>query len=62
LLSTAYDEVIKVLTIAATVFAIIPILMAFFIPNWYLGDQQNAVDNVDLSGEKVHNPDQEMKV
>jgi len=51
----------KVLTIVATVFAIIPILMAFFIPNWYLGDQQNAVDNVDLLGEKVHNPDQEMK-
>jgi len=47
----------KILTIAATVFAVVPFFLSFFVPDWYLGDQQNAVDNVDLTGEKVHNPD-----
>lgn len=47
----------KILTIAATAFAVVPFFLSFFVPNWYLGDQQNAVDNVDLAGEKVHNPD-----
>ena len=49
----------KILTIAATVFAVVPFALAFWMPNWYLGDQQNAVDNVDLAGEKVNNPDLE---
>ncbi len=49
----AYDDVMKVLTIAATVFAVVPFALAFWMPNWYLGDQQNAVDNANLSGEKV---------
>ncbi|KDR72260.1 hypothetical protein GALMADRAFT_253088 [Galerina marginata CBS 339.88] len=53
----AYDDVMKVLTIVATAFAVIPFFLAFFMPNWYLGDQQNAIDNLDLAGEKVHNPD-----
>lgn len=53
----AYDDVMKILTIAATVFAAVPFFLSFFVPDWYLGDQQNAVDNVDLAGEKVHNPD-----
>jgi len=47
----------KILTIAATVFAVVPFFLSFFVPDWYLGDQQNAVDNVDLAGEKVQNPD-----
>ena len=55
----AYDDVMKILTIAATVFAVVPFALAFWMPNWYLGDQQNAVDNVDLAGEKVNNPDLE---
>jgi hypothetical protein len=53
----AYDDVMKILTIAATVFAVVPFLLAFSMPDWYLGDQQNAVENVDLAGEKVENPD-----
>jgi hypothetical protein len=53
----AYDDVMKILTIAATVFAVVPFLLAFLMPDWYLGDQQNAVENVDLAGEKVENPD-----
>ena len=51
----AYDDVMKILTIVATVFAVVPFALAFWMPNWYLGDQQNAVENSNLSGEKVEN-------
>ncbi|KAF5327482.1 hypothetical protein D9619_005131 [Psilocybe cf. subviscida] len=53
----AYDDVMKILTIVATVFGAVPLVISFWMPNWYLGDQQNAVDNVGLSGERVGNPD-----
>ncbi|KAF8149148.1 drug:h+ antiporter [Crassisporium funariophilum] len=49
----AYDDVMKIITIVATIFGFIPFALSFLMPNWYLGDQQNAVENVDLSGEKV---------
>ncbi|KAF5326806.1 hypothetical protein D9619_005122 [Psilocybe cf. subviscida] len=49
----AYDDVMKILTIVATVFGAVPLVISFWMPNWYLGDQQNAVDNVGLSGERV---------
>ncbi|KAG5639035.1 hypothetical protein H0H81_007648 [Sphagnurus paluster] len=52
----AYDDVMKVMTIAATVVAVFPLILALFMPNWYLGDNQNAVENVDLKGERVQNP------
>ncbi|KAF4609696.1 hypothetical protein D9613_012060 [Agrocybe pediades] len=55
--TAAYDDVMKIMTIAATAFAVVPLILALFMPNWYLGDQQNAVENVDLKGEKVENPD-----
>ena len=41
----------KTMVIAATAIAVIPILLALFLPNWYLGDTQNAVDNANLEGE-----------
>ena len=41
----------KTMIIAATVLAIIPIILALFLPNWYLGDTQNAVDEANLEGE-----------
>ncbi|KAF5326811.1 hypothetical protein D9619_005127 [Psilocybe cf. subviscida] len=53
----AYDDVMKILTIVATVFGAVPLVISCWMPNWYLGDQQNAVDNVGLSGERVGNPD-----
>lgn len=43
----------KIMTIVATVAAIIPFALAFFMPDWHLGDTQNAVDKVDLQGERV---------
>ncbi|KAF5326813.1 hypothetical protein D9619_005125 [Psilocybe cf. subviscida] len=52
-----YDDVIKILTIVEKVFGAVPLVISFWIPNWYLGDQQNAVDDVYLSGERVGNPD-----
>jgi len=48
----AYSETMKVMLIAATVLSIIPPLMATLMPNYFLGDQQNAVDQADLTGER----------
>lgn len=45
----------KIMTIVATVIAVFPFALALLVPNWRLGDYQNAVDNVDLTGERVAN-------
>lgn len=42
----------KILIITATCIAVIPFALSFFIPDWHLGDKQNAVDNVDLQRER----------
>ena len=42
----------KIMLIAATVLAVVPLVLACFMPNWYLGDRQNAVDAADLKGER----------
>ncbi|KAG6816467.1 hypothetical protein H0H87_005827 [Tephrocybe sp. NHM501043] len=52
----AYGDVMKIMTIAATVFAVVPFLLSFLMPNWYLGDKQNAVEDVGLAGEHVVDP------
>lgn len=49
----AYDAVMFKLTLAAAIFAIPPLVMACFMPNWHLGDLQNAVEGINLAGEKV---------
>lgn len=41
----------KIMVIAATCVSAIPIIVSFTMPNWYLGDKQNAVDTADLAGE-----------
>lgn len=46
----------KIMIIAATIAALIPFFLAFLMPNWYLGDSQNAVENVDLKGGHVEDP------
>jgi len=48
----AYSETMKIMLIAATVLSIVPPLAAIFMPNYFLGDQQNAVDQADLTGER----------
>ena len=30
-----------------------PLALALFMPDWYLGDGQNAVDAMDLKGERA---------
>ena len=43
----------KILLITATCLSVIPFSLSFFMPNWFLGDKQNAVDAADLKGERV---------
>jgi hypothetical protein len=33
---------------AALVLSCVPMFLAFLVPNWYLGDVQNAVDETDM--------------
>ena len=49
----AYDDTMKILVITATVISVLPILFALIMPNYHLGDRQNAVDQTDLTGERV---------
>nr|VWP00768.1 C3H1-type domain-containing protein [Ganoderma boninense] len=48
----AYGDVMKLMLIAATVVSAVSFLLAFGMPDWYLGDNQNAVDAMDLKGER----------
>ncbi|KAI0076314.1 drug:h+ antiporter [Panus rudis PR-1116 ss-1] len=52
----AYSDVMKILVIAATVLSVIPLLISLIMPNWYLGDTQNAVDEADLTGDLADAP------
>ncbi|WXC67111.1 hypothetical protein SNK03_012879 [Fusarium graminearum] len=49
----AYSIVNGHITIVSIVFACIPLIASFFMPNFYLGKQQNAVNNKGLDGEVV---------
>jgi hypothetical protein len=49
----------KIMVTLATVLSVIPILLALAMPNWYLGDMQNAVDAADLTGRSVLEDDSE---
>ena len=46
----AYDDTMKVMILCATGLSVIPVLCGFGMPNWYLGDEQNAVDSTDITG------------
>ena len=43
----------KIMTVVATAVAVFPPIFALFLPDLYLGDKQNAVDDTDLDGEKA---------
>lgn len=43
----------KILLIAATCLAVIPIGLAIILPDIYLGDGQNAVEKEDLGGRPI---------
>ncbi|KIN99039.1 hypothetical protein M404DRAFT_16569 [Pisolithus tinctorius Marx 270] len=48
----AYDDTMKIMVITAVVVSVLPMLLALGMPDWYLGDKQNAVDAADLDGRK----------
>ncbi|KIK37724.1 hypothetical protein CY34DRAFT_15510 [Suillus luteus UH-Slu-Lm8-n1] len=49
----AYDDTMKIMVTVATVLSVVPVLLALAMPNWYLGDRQNAIDAADLTGRSV---------
>ncbi|THH28555.1 hypothetical protein EUX98_g5621 [Antrodiella citrinella] len=49
----AYSDTMKVMVIAATCLSVLPVICSLFMPDYYLGDTQNAVENVDLTGAPV---------
>lgn len=56
---SAYDDTMKIMVTIATVLSVIPVLLALAMPNWYLGDRQNAIDAADLTGRSVLEDDSE---
>ncbi|KII88069.1 hypothetical protein PLICRDRAFT_176809 [Plicaturopsis crispa FD-325 SS-3] len=44
----AYDDTMKVMIIVATCLSVVPIILALVMPNLYLGDTQNAVEDPDV--------------
>ncbi|KHN96180.1 Major facilitator superfamily domain, general substrate transporter [Metarhizium album ARSEF 1941] len=54
----AYAIVNGHITVASVCLAGIPLIASFFMPNYYLGKQQNAVNNKGLDGQVVDVPDQ----
>lgn len=45
--SIAYSDTMKTMLIVATVLSVVPVGLALLMPDWYLGDQQNAVYDAD---------------
>ncbi|CAG7853180.1 SubName: Full=Related to major facilitator MirA {ECO:0000313/EMBL:CCA74161.1} [Serendipita indica DSM 11827] len=52
----AYGETMKILIIVALAFGIIPIFIALVMPDFHLGDGQNAVDGLDIAGRRIEEP------
>lgn len=40
----------KVMILCAVALSVLPVLCALGMPDWHLGDKQNAVDSLDLTG------------
>jgi Na+-driven multidrug efflux pump len=43
----AYGDTMHIIIIVALVLSIIPMLLSFFLPDWYLSDKRNAVEEED---------------
>lgn len=43
------------LLVISAILSIFPIILSFYLPNWYLGDTQNAVNDDDLVEDLGHN-------
>ncbi|KAI0763855.1 drug:h+ antiporter [Trametes elegans] len=48
----AYGDTMEKMLVVATVLSVVPIVLALLMPDWYLGDQQNAVYESDLGGRR----------
>ncbi|KUI54240.1 Siderophore iron transporter 3 [Cytospora mali] len=55
----AYSAINGHIAIAALVLAAVPTIASLFMPNYYLGKQQNAITNTGLDGERVDVPTRE---
>lgn len=55
----AYSAINGHIAIAALVLAAVPTIASFFMPDFYLGKQQNAITNTGLDGERVDVPERE---
>ncbi|KAF4463474.1 Siderophore iron transporter 3 [Fusarium albosuccineum] len=55
----AYAFVNGHIAITALLLAVVPLIASFFMPDFYLGKQQNAVTNTGLDGEAVEVPQRE---
>lgn len=53
----AYSYVNGHIAVTALVLAAVPLVATLFMPNYYLGEQQNAVTNTGLDGERVDVPE-----
>jgi hypothetical protein len=42
--AAAYGDTMKVMVVVAAAVSLVPLLLALAIPEWYLGNRQNAVD------------------
>lgn len=45
--AAAYSDTMKTMLVVATVLSVVPVGLALLMPDWYLGDQQNAVYDAD---------------
>lgn len=55
----AYAQVNGHIVITSVALACVPLIASFFMPDYYLGKQQNAVTNTGLDGEQVKVPQRE---
>lgn len=58
----AYAHVNGHIAVAALLLAVVPLLATFFMPDFYLGKQQNAVTNTGLDGERVDVPQRQSAI
>lgn len=52
----------RIMILIALVLSCIPMFLALLLPNWYLGDKQNAVDDVDLLDGALDRGDGEIRL
>ena len=48
----AYSDTMEIMLVAATALSVVPLLLSLLMPDWYLGDQQNAVEEADFSARR----------